>query len=382
MTAKSSFRNIAIASFIAILILGLARIIAPSQIVKFINSKLDQTPGISGQVEDVDLAIYRGAYKVKGIKLYLQENIDSTPTIEIQTVDLSILWSALFRGEIVAEVHVYNGNFEFVDVEEQENNLNEEVKNKQTWLTLINAASPISIDKVVIHNNTIALTTQTGDIVHKNFIDKLNGEITNITNSREFSGNKVARFVLEGQFMSAAKAVLSGSLDPDTPKPTFDLNFEMQKLPIEHVSALIDFYAPLDVEDGTIDAALEIVAKNGEVNGYVKAGIYDTQVFTWQGDIVKDDDGLLTGIFEGLVDVFASIFESDKKNQIAVNVPITGTIDNTEVSTFDAISSLFYNAFVNAYEITIDDSYAADEPIPEERGSESSNDEDVNNNKQ
>ena len=343
-----------------LLILVIARLFAPVVIEKFINQKLDNKEGISGYIENIDLALFRGAYKIKGLTLYLQEKVTDTPSVYIETLDLSILWSAFFRGKIVANADMSNGEFKFIDELSTDNKLKKEVVNPDNWLTLINYAAPISVDKVTFNNIKTTLVFHAENTMHSSYLGNIEGEITNITNSHDFSGNQIAKFNIKGMLMSKAKVELSGSLNPETTLPTFDINFEMQRLPVFELDELIDFYTPLDVEKGEIDTALELASNNGDVNGYVKIGIYNANTFIWKEDIIKDDDGIFTGFFEGMVDIFTSLLEADKQDLLAINVPITGTISAIEISTWDALISLFHNGFIDVYEIEIDDSITSD----------------------
>jgi len=338
-----------------LLIILLARLVAPTVITKMINNQLENTEGVSGYVEDIDVALFRGAYKIKGLTLYLQKQPIDVPTIYIKTLDLSLAWASLFKGNVVANVNISDGEFTFVDERKVDNKLKEEVVNSKTWLTVINYATPISIDKVTFKGVKATLTLQTGENAHNSYFDDIQGEIINITNSRHFSGSEIIEFTVKGKLMSQAAMTFSGTINPTTKLPTFDTNLEMQRLPVVSVDKLIKFYTPFDIERGDIDAAIELSADNGKIVGYTKVGIFDVNVFSWKEDIVKDDDGLFTGLFEGLADIFANIFEANKKDLLAVNVPISGTLQDTEVSTWQAILSLFHNAFVNAYEIKIDD---------------------------
>lgn len=342
-------------------LLIIMRVAAPVVIEKLINQRLSATNGISGYIKDIDLALYKGGYKIKGLTLFLQQHPKDSPNIYIETLDLSISWSALLRGDIVANAEIFNSEFRFIDEQATDNRLKEEVIETDTWLTLINYATPISIDKVSLHNNKVILTNKTAKNTHTSYLDNIYGEITNITNSRDFSGKDIAHFNITGMLMSKAKVSLFGSLNPSTPLPTFDINLEMQRLPVVELDNFIRFYTPFDVEKGDVDTAIELVADNGKVEGYAKAGIYDVNVFTWKQDIKEDGDNIFTGLFEGLVDIFATIFEANKKDLVAVNVPITGTIENTKISTWQALLSLFHNAFIHAYEIKIDDILALDD---------------------
>lgn len=62
--------------------------------------------GYYGHIEDIDLAIIRGAYKIDSIYL---NKVDSntqkrTPFLAASFVDLSVEWKALFHGSVVGEM--------------------------------------------------------------------------------------------------------------------------------------------------------------------------------------------------------------------------------------------------------------------------------------
>jgi hypothetical protein len=349
--------------FIALaLIVISARVYAPYFIKNQINQQIEQTPGINGQIDDISLFVFRGAYRVNGLRLFLQENKptqineQNAPSIDAKNIELSILWSALIRGAVVAEVDIDNARLTFIDGKESDDQLNPEATDAQNWLTLINFASPVQIDRVTVSDTELVLINAIGKQKQTSFINGVQGQITNITNSKAFSGDKIARYTLEGNLMGEAKAKLSGFINPDTAKPTFDLNLSMTKLPIEHISGLVEFYTPIDVERGDIDLAAELYADNGQVDGYVKAAIYNPDVFNWRNDIVKDKDGLFTGLIEGLTDGLANLLQSGKQKSVAANVTISGPIDDANISAWQAFLSLLRHSFVNEYEIKIDNS--------------------------
>jgi hypothetical protein len=348
-------KKIIILSTVLLIIIGI-NLALPSIITNQLNKQINNTRGIDGHIDHVDLSLVRGAYKIYGLTLYLQQLPTDKPNIYVEQIDLSILWSAILKGKIVAEVDIKNGEMAFTDEREVKNDVNEQVKNSDVWISLIDFASPISIDKVSLHNITATLVMNSGVQTQSNYIDSINGEITNITNSYQFTGNKIANFDIQGKLMSEADITLSGSLDPESPKPTFDINMEMTALNVTQLESMINFYAPFDIEQGKVDIAIELASTNGAVEGYVKAGIYNADIFTWKEDITEDNDGIITGMFEGIIDGLSTVFESGKKEVVAVKMPIAGTLEQTKVSTWDALISLFHNAFINTYTIEVDGS--------------------------
>jgi len=118
---------------------------------------------------------------------------------------------------------------------------------------------------------------------------------------------------------------------------------------------------------------MELVAKDNNLNGYVKAGVQNLSVFSWREDIEKDDDGIFTAIFEGSVDLLGSILENDESKLVAARIPIEGQLDNTDVSTFQAVISVLKNAFFDAFKMKVDNVISFEDPKSDESLSNKSN---------
>ena len=86
----------------SILILLIAiRIALPYILLKLVNKELQNIPGYTGYVDDIDVALYRGAYKIKMIKLEKTGGKVPVPFFSAPLIDLSLQWASLFHGRIV-----------------------------------------------------------------------------------------------------------------------------------------------------------------------------------------------------------------------------------------------------------------------------------------
>jgi hypothetical protein len=66
--------------------------------------------GYRGHINDIDLALIRGAYKIDSIYLnkYDSATGKETPFFNASLIDLSVEWKALFHGSIVGELRFTN----------------------------------------------------------------------------------------------------------------------------------------------------------------------------------------------------------------------------------------------------------------------------------
>src|SRR5688572_20334110 len=91
---------------IVIIALILIRLALPYVILHYANRTLETMDGYYGQVEDIDLSIYRGAYQINDIYINKVDSVSNkqTPFFASRQIDLSVEWNALFNGKIVGEM--------------------------------------------------------------------------------------------------------------------------------------------------------------------------------------------------------------------------------------------------------------------------------------
>jgi len=276
------------------------------------------------------------------------------PLISIQQLDISVLWSALFRGSIVSEMTFLKPQFYYADDVQQKEKINQDVQDEQTWITLANRLVPFSIDRIDIIDGRLMFETISAQRKTLTEITDVHGQITNLTNSKQRSGSLVTNLVLDAEIAGVCPLAVSGSYDPYASKPTFNVDVEMQRLPVKHIDHLISFYSPFDLEAGQIDFAMEFASKQGDVSGYVKAGVYDLSVFDWQEDVVKDGDNPFQWLFEATTGGIAELFEGGTKDLIATRVPLEGKIDDIQTPLWPAIGAIIKNAFIKSLDIKVD----------------------------
>lgn len=341
---------------VTVLLLILARVGAPYAVQYYINQQINQTKGITGQVGDVDLQLYRGAYAVDDIEIYaVDEQSSPKPLLSVKTLDFSLAWSAVLNGNLVTNMVFSQPKVVVYDKDTTTPEQNQQVKDERTWIGLANNLVVFSIDTLKIIEGKISLVNQTKKGEIPTYIANINADIKNITNAQNLTKTLVTSVDVKGDLMGEATLTLVGKLDPFSEQANFDFNMEVQRFSVKQIQTVFNVYTPFDIEAGGIDGAMELAAKSNEVNGYAKAGVYDLSIFSWREDAEKDDDGLFTIIFEGGADLLSAILENDESQLVAARIPIEGTLDNTDISTFQAVVSVLKNAFFDATKMQVDD---------------------------
>ncbi|GAA81497.1 DUF748 domain-containing protein [Pseudoalteromonas sp. BSi20495] len=344
-------------SFLVVIVLLLItlRIAAPYAVQQYVNYQLKHTQGITGHIGDVDLFLYRGAYAIDDVEIYATNATTAPrPLLAVKTLDFSLAWSALLKGNLVTNMAFMRPEIVIYDKNPNAAEQNQRVKDETTWIGLANDLVLFSIDTLTIEQGKLSLVNATSQGENPTFISNINARIENITNAQNLSKTLVTTLNVEGALMGEAALRLNGKLDPFSKHANFDFNAEVQRFSVENLDTVFKVYTPFDIEAGGIDGAMELVAKDNNLNGYVKAGVQNLSVFSWREDIEKDDDGIFTAIFEGSVDLLGSILENDESKLVAARIPIEGQLDNTDVSTFQAVISVLKNAFFDAFSMKVD----------------------------
>src|SRR5690554_668785 len=102
---RSYFRKKRFVIPVVILILLFAfRLYLPTLVKDYVNKVLADIPGYYGQVDDIDIALVRGAYVINGMYLNKGTAESQIPFLNFPRTDISIEWKSLFNGKIVSEI--------------------------------------------------------------------------------------------------------------------------------------------------------------------------------------------------------------------------------------------------------------------------------------
>ncbi len=339
---------------VLVLVLLIVRFSAPSFMTWYANQTIKRTDAIVGSVADVDLGILDGGYTIHGINIRQAGDKKDFPLIVADKIEISIFWRALLKGRLVTEISIVNPTIGLYDRPQDKVIENQAIINEKTWLGLARELTPFDIDKLTIINGSIAIDAE-AQLKRTEFsIDNIQMLVTDIVISKNSA--TLAKAQLSGDIQNQAKVTLTAEFDPNTSKPTFDVNLEMAKLPVSYFKSLMEFYAPFDFEAGEIDLACELKSQAGEVEGYIQIGFYELDVFSWREDIINDDANPLRPIFDAIGGVLVSVLEKGDRNLLATRVDIKGSLDNPKISIIDAFAAMLRNAFIETYDLKLEHS--------------------------
>lgn len=331
-----------IAVIVAIVVLVAIRAALPTVIRDYANDQLQALEQYDGHIDDVDLALWRGAYRIDGIRIVKTGGKQPLPFFSADRIDLSVEWRSLLRGSLVAEGAFHSPNLNFVQGKTKEQSQTGEGVD---WADRFGELFPFRFNTVTVHNGTITFLApgiRTADAMKATNVE---GEVTNITNVVDKQKETFSDFQATAKVLDGGSAKVSGSVDPLDDKPTFDVNLQVQNVKLPQVNPWLRQYIKADAEAGDFELYLELAAADGKFKGYAKPVLRNVNIYSSE----EPEKNPLKRIWEGLVDFAANVLENDEKEQVAARIPFTGTIDNPKSSIMATIVSVLHNAFISAF---------------------------------
>jgi len=325
------------------------RLALPYIVKDYVNGRLHALDAYDGRVADIDIGLWRGAYRIDGIEIEKTGAKQPTPFFDSERVDLSVEWRSLLHGSLVAEAHFLSPKLNLVEGPTESQS---QLGNEEDWHDRLEELFPFRFNTVAVHDGTITFRTPgiaVGDALTARRVD---GIVTNINNVVTTGKDAFAEFRMTGEVLGGAKTWVYGSAEPFTKSMTFDLNLGLEHVQIPQVNPWLREYLKADAKRGDFDLYLEVAAADGRYEGYAKPILQNVQ-FLSLADPVKNP---LKGLWETVVQLAAELFENQPHKQVAARIPFHGTIHGTNTDLLATIASLLRNAFVGAFAHSIEDS--------------------------
>jgi hypothetical protein len=335
-------------TLVVAIVLVCIRLILPYVILHFANKKLAAMPGYYGHIEDIDLALIRGAYRIDSIYINKQDSVTKAQTkfFSASAIDLSIEWRALLHGSVVGEFVFERPNLRFTREKVEPKDIQ---KDSSDLKDLKEGFMPLQVNRFEIVDGNVRYLDETSKPKVDIWMTKIHAVATNLRNSYDSSkllpAKVIARAdVYQGEFS------LNMNINPLAKQPTFDMNAELKNTNLVLLNDFFKAYAKIDVNKGTFGMYTETAAKNGAFKGYVKPIIKDLDILGHE----DRDDNIFRKMWEGLAGFVGQAFKNHPKDQVATKIPFEGRLDNPETNIWITISNVLQNAFIQAIQPTID----------------------------
>lgn len=340
--------SVPMASLVAIaLVLLVAHLALPYVIRDYLNGKLDRMGDYHGQITDVDLALWRGAYRINGLKIVKINGKVPVPLLDAPVIDLSVSWHALwYEHGVVAQVLFLRPELNFVDGggrQESQSGAGTD------WREQLEKLLPITLDELRIVDGRVRFHNyQSRPPVHLT-ASAVNASLYNLTNVADEKGDRVARFEGRAKLFDQAPLEVEASFDPFTRFEDFELRLRARDVELRRVNDFASAYGKFDFNRGNGTVVIEARADKGRLSGYIKPLLHDVDVFNWQQDVEEKDKSLFRSIWEALVGGSETVLKNQRRDQFATRVELSGNVHRQDISAFEAFLGILRNAFIQAF---------------------------------
>lgn len=355
---RPRWRTAAVSLLVLLTVLGGARLALPSVVLRYVNRTLDQSPVYDGIVEDVTLHLWRGAYAIEGVRIVKTTGNVPVSFFAADRVDLSVEWSALWSGELVGKVVMERPELNFVDGDDDSQ---DQSGADGPWLEMIGDLFPFDINSASVRDGAVHFRAFQKDPQVDVHLTRVEAEVSNLTNIHEDVTPLFSTVRARAVAMDHARVEYDMVLDPLSYRPSFHLALRLLDLDVTKTNDLARAYGKFDFESGRLDLVVELDAKEGRVDGYVKPLYRDLEVMELSEDL---RDRNFTWVFwEALVGGLTNVFQNQPREQLATVIPIRGDLDAPDTSVLAAVTNLLRNAFVRAYLPTLQATPAQDASV-------------------
>lgn len=333
--------------FSVILAFIIFRLFLPLIVKNYVNRTLSKIPGYHGWVDDIDIALYRGAYVINGLHLF--KNGHKKPMLDFPKTDISIEWKSLFRGRIVSEIEMYNPKFNYYVIK---NKLSAKEKpGKDDWTKALDKLVPIRINHLKVQNGKFLYA----DIVESPDInlavEKIDLTATNLGSVKDKSKTLPSKVSMQAVSFGGGALTIAGSLNMLKPIPDMDINLSLKKSNVTALNTVALAAAGFDFEKGQFELYSEFAIKNGYLNGYIKPMFHNIKI---PDKFTKPNSSILKRLWEGVITFFGFVLKNKPKDSFATKIPVEGNLSNPDIDLWTLITNIFRNAFITPFKNQVD----------------------------
>ncbi|MEO8810114.1 MAG: DUF748 domain-containing protein [Rhodanobacter sp.] len=329
-----------------IALLLVARIALPYVVKHYLNSHMDRMGDYHGQIADIDIHLWRGAYSVDGLKIVKVSGKVPVPLLDAPRTDIQLSWRALTHGLLRGKIVFFHPVLNFVDG----NGKDDTQSGKGVdWRSKLKLLTPMRLDELTVINGTVTFNNFVSSPRVDLKMTDVNGTVTNLTNVERQGGSRVANMHATAKILGQAPLETHAQFDPLENHGDFKVDLRVSNVDLTHANQLARAYTGLDLASGKGDFTMQLEASDGQLKGYAKPLFHNLQIFSWKQDVEKDHKNPFQLAWEAAAQAVTFIFKNHAKDQFATRIPISGRIDDKKLGTFPAILNVLHNAFVQAY---------------------------------
>jgi hypothetical protein len=319
------------------------RLVLPTLIKNHVNKVLANIPGYYGQIKDIDVALWRGAYKIHGLYLNKTKAQTQVPFLDFPLTDISIQWRALLQGRIVAEIDMDQATIIYI----AEDQKGPEQAKEEDWTQALTSIVPLDINRLTIAGGKLAYVEVNTDPNIDLQITDLSLTLSNLQNTYAKEYTLPSPLSIRGTSFGQGKFSLDGSLNILKEVPDMDLTISLENANLTAVNPFTEHYAGVDFEEGVFHFFGEVAIADGYFKGTFKPMLKNPA-------LIGPEDGFLETVWEGFVGLFGWLLKNKKTDTFALKIPVEGNLSDINAKGWAAFVSIIENGWIEAFKTAPD----------------------------
>jgi len=365
LSVVSRHRILFVSVFLLVVLIIALRLALPEIVKRYVNHQLQHMENYVGHVNQVDIALWRGAYEIQQIVIEKRTAKQNEPFFAASQLQLALQWRALWQGSLVGKARFDNAQLNLV---QSENKAERQLGNDHNWNKTLSNLFPFTFNEISARDSVIRFRAPGIKRNEALALKNVQFSLRNLTNVFKADQIAYASFNLQASALGQGALFVSGKLDPHAKKATFEVAAELKKVALPELNPWLDTYAGINAKDGEFSVYSEFAAIDGKFKGYVKPIAKDLD-FTAPKE---DKDNIFRKAWAGLVELAAAIFKNHSKDQLATRVPFSGSIDDPDADVLATIVNILRNAFVSAFSNSLEHSISLKAVSGGDKGKETS----------
>lgn len=333
-----------------IVLLLLVRFVGSPIATSIVNKKLAALPGYPGKVQGIQLALWRGQLSATDLTLVQAGHEADGPVLKVGRGAFTLAPLALLHGKIAGRVSIHDVDILMIqepaqpDDDSKADKKDKEQKHAQAgraWQQLLQQNFPVEFTRLEVSKLKVKFVDKARALSPQMLVEDVHLLAHDFKTKPAQAGDLPAGVEVTGHFPGGGELSVRADADTGAADPTFKAIMEVKDLALVPLHDFLQSYALVDVSRGTFQLYVEVTAKGGSYQGYVKPFFQDLEFKA----VSDPDKNLLQRAAVKVASAVQDALKSDE-GKVATKAPFEGNFADNKVDLWQTIENLLRNAFV------------------------------------
>jgi hypothetical protein len=316
------------------LVVGL-HVVVPPMALRYANRKFANMQQYAGHVDDMDLSLLRAGVVAHDLRIWDRDNgTFDAPLVRVPEATLTWHWRDLLAGRQIFDADLVNPRVHVIQKTAKT------IAGKHLADELRGVFGD-QLRSLHIDDGDLRLDTEIDGRSVRLALHDLQGDATGLLN-RPGPGNPYpARVDLRGRSVPPGSFHVDTRFDPRDPARAFKMVTRLQTRRLQQWHSVLANAADFKVKSGELTLDVDLVGRDGKVDGAVRPSLRDLEIADFKGD----HSALVAEVKHALLGADAEILDNEDTRVIAARAPIHGDLGQPGTSVWSTAWSGVLQAF-------------------------------------